>query len=204
MPNKVRLLSRCAAVALAAILIVAAYAFLSVWRSEDRAARLLRASKSLVPGTSGFGEVATVAKRFGAESVGGCSQAHCKFRFVVDNATLSWWGWSRSTSLAIWFVVVDGRLSKSTFYFRMDPGLACTEAAVEEKLHWPANYTRPVTVFHRVSGDTAGEYLWRCYVALWQDAPAATRARYLSFNVLCLSKFKGCRDAQELLPTVDW
>ena len=40
MPNKVRLLSRCATVALATILIFVAYAFPSVWRSEQRAAAL--------------------------------------------------------------------------------------------------------------------------------------------------------------------
>jgi hypothetical protein len=44
---------------------------------------------------------------------------------------------------------------------------------------------------------------WRIYVALLPSVPVAERNRLLSLNTSCLSRIGGCKNARDLLPTIE-
>ncbi|MGI4756202.1 MAG: hypothetical protein ACRYGF_05055 [Janthinobacterium lividum] len=72
---------------------------------------------------------------------------------------------------------------------------------VDEQEHWGRMPTKePLLVGWRSSS------LYRYYNFIIYMTPAASandRPRYTAFNYGCLWKYKGCKDARELLPTAD-
>jgi hypothetical protein len=59
----------------------------------------------------------------------------------------------------------------------------------------------PVSVGRISASD---DLAWRLIIDLTPDAPLELKERYLSANFWCLAKFHGCKDAGEMLPSVDW
>ena len=76
-----------------------------------------------------------------------------------------------------------------------------TQSEKDEQVHWKGNTKEPVFV-NRVI--TAANPYHRVFVKLTPAVPQETRKRYLSFDFGCLSRYGGCQNACDLLPTLDW
>jgi hypothetical protein len=169
-------------------------------RPARRAHDLLAESTTLQIGRSGLSDVEAVAGRFGITPGNDCTPEDCQLVVTIDNSPLpSWWRRSGAT-FGTSFVVEKGVLVEREYAMAIGVGPNRPFAEVREREHWRE---RPEPVDVQVSSDEA-DPKWRAIVHLTTAASPEVRNRYLSFNLKCLSKFGGCKDAHQLLPTVEW
>lgn len=171
-----------------------------LFRPVTRAHELLAQSMTLQVGRSGFGDVQTVARRFGITPGNDCTLDDCQLVVTVDNSLLpNWWRRSGATFGAS-FLVEKGILVEREYALAIGVGPNRPFAEVREREHWRET-PEPVDV--QTSSNDA-DPKWRATVHLTTAAPPEVRNRYLSFDLKCLSRFGGCKDAEQLLPTVEW
>jgi hypothetical protein len=169
-------------------------------RPVTRARDLLAQSATLQIGQSGLSEVEAVTARFGVRSANDCTSDECQLVVMIDNSRLPKWWRGSGTTLGVSFLVQKGILVEREYALAVGVGPNRPFAEVREREHWRER-TEPVDI--QTSWDVA-DRKWRATVDLTTAATPELRNRYLSFNLRCLSKFGGCTDAQQLLPTVEW
>lgn len=177
---------------------VAAEVFLS--RPVTRARTLLSETTSLQVGRSGLTDVQRLASHFGGAPDADCTAAHCAIAIKVDNSEFPEWWRGPGTTFVVGLSVENGILVAKAFSLWSGVGPNGSFVEVSEKEHW-REIPEPVFVQTQATTD---DPRWRAIVNLTPAAPPKVRERYLSFNLRCLSKFHGCKDAQDLLPTVTW
>src|SRR5215813_3184285 len=82
-----------------------------------------------------------------------------------------------------------------------DGSFHASTVSLEEQVHWGRGNTREPVQAGWYSTDLF-RYYWFT-VRMTPKASTEDRRRYTAFNYSCFWKFRGCRDARELLPTAD-
>jgi hypothetical protein len=168
-------------------------------RPVTRARQLVSRGAGLRVGSAGLQDIKGIAERFGVKPGPDCTAARCSLRVLIDNARLPGWWRGPETALAASFSIENGILVEEGFAL-WTVGLNTPYAEVREKAHW-RELPEPVDVDKKWISDNPK---WRVIVNLTPAAPPDLKRRYLSFNFWCLAKWHGCRNAQEMLPAVDW
>lgn len=199
-PIRPRDLRRKLLVALFIVFVLAGVGAFYLLRPAIRSRDLLFEGSKLVVGQSTMKDVEQVGSRFGVTPNQGCTSAHCSLTVKVENASLPRWWRREGMTFAAGFVVENGVLVEKGFSLLSGVGPNRSFAETTERQHW-REIPEPLFIQKQSSLE---DPKWRVIVCLTPAAPPELRARYLSFNFGCFSKFGGCTDAQQQLPTVDW
>jgi hypothetical protein len=187
-------------VVFAGVVIAGVVIGLYLFRPVTRARELVSESAALRIGGAGLKDVQAIAERFGVRAGPDCTPAHCSIGVWVENAQLPSWWRGPGTTFAAGFRVDNGMLVEKGFSLWTGVGPNAPSVEVTERAHW-RELAEPVDVGKKY---TADEPKYALIISLTPAAPPDVRKRYLSFNFWCLAKFHGCKDAGEMLPTVDW
>jgi hypothetical protein len=196
-----RLLLPSILISLLALLILLCGAYLL--RPSIRAHYLFGKLETLELGHSSFEDAQRLAKKIGAEPYGTCDHSYCELDASVDNARIPQWWRGSGAAFRVSFTVKDSVVVRKNTGFGIGKigAFIPSQVSLEEQEHWGRGNTKePVQ---------AGWYsteLFRYYwftVRMTPKASAEDRRRYTAFNYSCFWKYKGCRDARDLLPTAD-
>lgn len=168
-----------------------------------RAHYLLRQLETLHVGRSTFEEAQALARKLGAKTTGSCDRSFCEWQARVDNSRVPRWWRGAGEGFVVYFDVRDSIVERKGCGFGVGVigAVHASQVGFNEKVHWrPGNTKEPLQ---------AGWYsteLFRYYnftVRMTPEVSPADRRRYTAFNYSCFWKYKGCRDARELLPAAD-
>ncbi len=172
-------------------------------RPSIRARYLFHELETLQLGQSTFEDAERLARKIHAKPNDPCSRSACTWGVELNNAHLPRWWRGNGEVFAIAFSIKDSVVTRkyTGFGTGTDASFTPSHVSLEEQEHWGRGNTRePVQ---------AGWYtteLFRYYwftVRMTPKASAEDRRRYTAFNYSCFWKYKGCRDARDLLPTAD-
>jgi hypothetical protein len=180
--------------------VVGAVVLYHLFQPYMRARNLLSQVSTLQVGSSSFEDAERVGKRLGSPGNDPCLPVDCYWTFSIDNFKVptAWRG--EGTRFVAGFRVQNSVVTEQRFMFQIGTGFNPQTAEFWERQTWP-HYPKQFIVGTQT---TENNPHYRSYVKLTPAASADVRKRYLSFNFSCLWKYGGCKDAQELLPTVDW
>ena len=188
-------------VSLAALLIVVWSAYLLGTSIGSR--YLFRNLETLQLGQSTFEDAELLAKKIHAEPYGACDRSKCEWDRRIDNAWLPRWWRGSGETFSVSFSVQDSIVvRKNTAYgVGVDGSFHPSVVDFEEQEQWGhSNIRVPVQTGWKTTD------WYRYYVfKVWMTPKASDedRRHYTSFNFNCFWKYKGCKDARELLPTAD-
>jgi len=165
-----------------------------------RARNLRSQIAALQVGKSGFEQAKHVGMALGSQGNDPCLPTDCYWTFEVDNFKLpaAWRG--EGIRFVAGFRVQDSIVSEQHFVLQIGTGINAQTADFWERETWP-HFPKQFIVGTQ-SSQTFPHF--RSYVNLTPATPAHVRERYLSINFNCLWKYQGCKDAEELLPTIEW
>jgi hypothetical protein len=173
--------------------------YLKASKVRDRARTVLQTSARLRIGTATSKEVEALADEFAGKRMGACPIL-CTVQIQADNAALPKLWRGPTTSLLVTLVVRDGLLEERTIGYFIGAGAARPLVGLSERRGAQATSDEP-----RVRALWGrGNEKWRYTEELNPDASPDVRARYMALNLGCLSRFRGCDDAQDLLPVAVW
>jgi hypothetical protein len=170
-----------------------------------RARFLFNQMESLQLGHSTFDDAQRLARKIGAYPSDGCQRSKCRWHARLDNASLPRWWRGSGEVFAVDFAVENSIvIRKNTGYGIEGSGIDAfspSSVGLIEQEHWGRRrIPEPV-----MAGWSSSE-LFRYYeftVYMTPKATAEDRRRYTAYDYGCLWRFKGCKDARELLPTAD-
>ncbi|MCU1323409.1 MAG: hypothetical protein JWM43_3058 [Acidobacteriaceae bacterium] len=172
-------------------------------RPAVRAQYLFHQLQTLQLDHSSFEEAQTLARKLGAEPHGPCDRSVCEWEAKVDNSRIpEWWRGSGAAFLVSFNVKDSVVVRKNTGYGigKIGAFIPSQVGLVEEKQWGRGNTNEPVRAGWKTTE------LYRYFAFTVHMTPKATpedRRRYTSYNYSCFWKYKGCRDARDLLPTAD-
>jgi hypothetical protein len=188
-------------VSLLALLIVPCGIYLL--RPPIRAGYLFHELETLQPGQSTFEDAERLARKIHAKPNVPCSRSACTWAVEIDNAHLPRWWRGNGEVFAVAFSVKDSVIMRkyAGFGTGTDASFTPSHVSIEEQEHWGRGNTRePVQTGWYTT--KLFRYYWFT-VRMTPKASAEDRRRYTAFNYSCFWKYKGCRDARDLLPTAD-
>ena len=194
---------------LVALLVLLCGAFLL--RPAIRSRYLFQKLEPLQVGHSTFEDAQRLAAKMGAKPYIPCDRSYCFWSVVINNAQLPQWWRGSGVTFVITFDVKDSVVvNKGAGYdIGVDPhGVTPSEVRVGVQESWTRLMSEPATQKgwrisyfekhgHRENIST------RFDVHMTPRSSAEDWRRYTAFNYSCFWKYKGCRDARDLLPTVD-
>jgi hypothetical protein len=167
-----------------------------------RAHYLFSQLESLQLGHSTFEDAQRLASRIGANSTGPCDQSACEWEVTVDNSKLPrWWRGSGEAFLVSFNVENSVVVRKNTGFGVGTKPFFPSQVALIEREHWGR-----IPGVEPVAAGWKTTDLYRYYEFIVYMTPRAStedRRRYTAFDYGCLWRYKGCKDARELLPTAD-
>jgi len=168
-----------------------------------RAHYLFNELETLQLGQSTFEDAERLAKKIRAEPYGACDRSECEWDRRIDNAWLPRWWKGSGETFSVSFSVQDSIVvRKNTAYgVGIDGSFHPSVVDFEEQEQWGRFNVRVPVQTGWKSTDWYPYYVF--HVWMTPSATAEDRRRYTSFNFNCFWKYKGCRDARELLPTAD-
>lgn len=183
-----------------AVMAVGVVVLYELFQPYLRARSLLSQISVLQVGSSSFDEAKRVGRRLGSQGNDPCTPLDCSWTFSVDDFKfLTVWR-GEGVRFIAGFRVQNSVVSEQRFMFQIGTGVNAQTATFWERETWP-HYPKQFIV----GTETSSVYPhFRSYVNLTPATPPDVRGRYLSFNFNCFWKYHGCKDARELLPTIDW
>jgi hypothetical protein len=180
-------------------------------RPSIRARYLFHQLEPLQVGHSTFEDAQRLAEKLGAKPDGSCDRSYCFWDVVVNNARLPQWWRGSGVTFVITFNVNDSVVvHKGVGYdIGIDPNsFTPSKVTVVVKESWTRLMSEPptqkgwgISYFenhgHRENISTTFQ------VHMTPRSSADDWKRYTAFNYSCFWKYKGCRDARDLLPTAD-
>lgn len=175
-------------------------------RPTIRARYLLSKLETLQLGRSTFEDAQRLAKQIGAKPTrfGPCNRSECEWDTRMDNSELPRWWRGSGEAFVVSFNVKDSIVvRKNTGYGigKETDTFFPSQVSLQEQEHW-----RGAPRLEPVAAGWGPSELYRYYmfqIYMTPKASAEDRRRYTSFNFNCFWKYKGCKDARELLPTAD-
>lgn len=182
-------------------------------RAERRAEALLRAAHTLEIGKSTEQDVQQIVNRHGGGKWGTvsglCSSASAGQSAVVDSGGLNWLGLknaafrpfgNRYWSVETVFLTSKGRVCAVLYFVRGLRADGNYEVSVrvyyQQDLSTPAYTQPPYYVFTRIYKNALD-----FSVAFTTEATEIQRQHALDFDLSCLSRFGGCREGCEIMPS---
>lgn len=167
-----------------------------------RADYLFSQLESLQLGHSTFEDARRLASKIGAKPTGPCDQSACEWAVRVDNSSLpQWWRGSGEAFLVSFNVENSVVVRKNTGFGVGTKPFYPSQVGLIEQEHWGRTpRAEPVAAGWETTD------LYRYYKFIVYMTPKAStedRRRYTAFDYGCLWRYKGCKDARELLPTAD-
>lgn len=163
--------------------------------------------ETLQLGHSTFEDAQRLASKIGAEPAGygTCDRSYCAWHKRIDNRQLPRWWRGSGEVFAVGFTVKDSIAVRKNTGFGIDgegiDAFSPSSVGLVQQEHWGRGETlEPVQAGWRTSER------FRYYEFMVKMTPRAStedRRRYTAFNYGCLWRYKGCKDARELLPTAD-
>lgn len=130
-----------------------------------------------------------------------CSPEYCEFKFFFYNAWMKRLRLAPPTWLRAQVVVRMGRVDYKQVELSSGKGIAFYSAVVMEFLSLPRPFEdKNYHVGRKLSSDIK----WRVIINMTPHASAKEREQAYAFNLSCLTRLGGCKDAAELLPTIKW
>jgi hypothetical protein len=184
-----------------------------------RARYLFHELGALQVGHSTFEDAQRLAKRLGAkpDNLSPCGRTYCYWTVTVSNARLpQWWRGSGVTFVIDFFVDHSVIVGKGAWYaIGIDPyTFTPSMVSVGEQEKWlrqregdriveepPTGKGWEVSYFEKNGSRELATA--RFVVRMTPRSSAEDWRRYTAFNYSCLWKYRGCKDARELLPTAD-
>lgn len=164
---------------------------------------LFKELETLQLGHSTFEDAERLAKKIHAEPYGACDRSKCEWDRRIDNAWLPRWWRGSGETFSVSFSVQDSTVwRKNTAYgVGVDGSFHPSVVDFAEEEQW----VRPTAREPFQAGWKTTELYPYFEFKVWMTpkASAEDRRRYTSFNFNCFWKYKGCKDARELLPTAD-
>jgi hypothetical protein len=174
-------------------------------RPSIRARYLLNELDTLQLGHSTFDDAQRLAAKIHAkpDPYRACDRSECMWIARIDNARIPAWWRGSGEAFAVSFSVKDSLVvHKSTAYgIGLDGLFHPSMVTFEEQEHWPSRNAREPLETGWGSSDWYPYYQFG--VRITPKVSVEDRRRYTSFNFNCFWKYKGCKDARELLPTAD-
>lgn len=193
---------RSAVIVLVAVLAVAVGITSRTILTRVSADAFLRQATSLPLHIATMTQVQAVVMRYGGHpESSACSTKECEYFFSFDNDWLYRLHLAPHTRLTCTLGVSDGILAYRRVFLTSGNTSAVSGAFIEEQTSLPKGVPEPFSVSRQWEG--SGER-WRVHVEMTADATADQHRIAYGLNLKCLSKLGGCRDAQQLLPTVGW
>jgi hypothetical protein len=174
-------------------------------RPSIRARYLLNELDTLQLAHSTFDDAQRLAAKIHAkpDPYRACDRLACMWIVSIDNAQIPQWWRGSGETFAVTFSVKDSLLvRKSAAYgIGLDGLFHPSTVTIEEQEHWlPRNAKEPVETGW---GSSDWYPYYQFGVRMTPKVSVEDRRRYTSFNFNCFWKYKGCKDARELLPTAD-
>jgi hypothetical protein len=176
-----------------------------------RAHYLIHQLEPLRVGHSTFDDAQRLAEKLGAKPERSCDRSYCFWDVVVNNARLPQWWRGSGVTFVISFNVSDSVVvHKGVGYdIGIDPNsFMPSKVTVGVKESWTRLMSEPptqkgweISYFenhgHRENISTTFQ------VHMTPRSSVEDWRRYTAFNYSCFWRYKGCKDARELLPTAD-
>jgi hypothetical protein len=171
-------------------------------RSTRHARAFLQDASSLRLRVTTSDEVGQLALRFGGRTESStCGWDGCSYFFSFDNR------WLRRLRLAPYVTftctlgIADGVLKYRRMILSSGNTSASSGAFIEERLSPIGGITQPFYIARQWEG--SGKR-WRVHVELTPEATVEEHKMAYALNLTCLSRIGGCKDAQQLLPSLSW
>jgi hypothetical protein len=182
-----------------------------------RARYLFGQLETLQVGHSTFEDAQRLAKKLGAEPISPCERKYCYWTVVVNNARLPQWWRGSGVTFVIDFLVEDSVVvNKGAWYaIGIDPyTFTPSMVSVGEQETWLRHRRDNRVIVERPTEKSWGSSYFeknghrervstKFRVYLTPRSSADDWRRYTAFNYGCLWKYKGCKDARDLLPIAD-
>lgn len=177
-------------------------------RPSIRARYLFHELETLQLGYSTFEDAQKLAKKIDASVYGPCDRSGCTWEKRIDNGQLPRWWRGSGEVFEVGFTVKNSLVTRKYTGFGIEGARidAFSPSAVwfDEQEHWGTpdrgNMHEPVAAGWSTTD------LFRYYrfsVRMTPYATAEERRRYTAFDYTCMWRYRGCKDARELLPTAD-
>jgi hypothetical protein len=162
--------------------------------------------ETLKLGHSTFEDAQRLATQIGAKrsTFGPCDRSWCEWDARMDNSGLPRWWRGSGEAFRVSFDVKDSVVVRKLTGFGIGKETETfhpSAVSLEEQESWRSDRPRGPVQAGWIRTDLYRYYVFQ--VQMTPNAPAADRRRYTSFNFNCFWKYKGCKDARELLPTAD-
>jgi hypothetical protein len=168
-----------------------------------RAHYLFSQMESLQLGRSTFDDAQRLARKIGANPNGPCDRSACEWDVRMSNSELPrWWRGSGEVFVVAFDVKDSVVVRKNTGYgIGIETTFSPSSVGLVEQEHWGhTGRPEPILAGWR-SSDRYRYYEFTVYMT--PKASAEDRRRYTAFDYGCLWRYRGCKDARELLPTAD-
>jgi hypothetical protein len=189
----------------AIVLLVALLCSVYLLRPAIRARYLLRELERLQVGHSTYEDAQRLASKIGAKPTGyaSCDRSYCEWAVRIGNSKLPQWWRGSGETFGVSFAVKDSFVERkgAGYAIGVETGTFFpSEVSLEEQENW-GHTPRPKPV--TIGGRRNEQYPYlEVRVFMKPEASAEDRHRYSAYNFNCFWKYKGCKDARELLPTL--
>ncbi len=200
---KIFLFRRSAVIGLivAALCLLVAICVASLLQPAVRARYLFKQLETLQPGRSTSEDAQRLANKIGAKPTpfAPCTQSKCEWEAKVDNSRFPLWWKGLGVAFLVSFNVEHSVVVRKNTGFGIGTELFYpSQVGIQEQEHWGSwPMPEPLTAGWQ-STDRSRYASFSIYMT--PKASAEDRRRYTDFNFSCFWKYKGCKDARELLP----
>jgi hypothetical protein len=172
-------------------------------RPSIQAHYLYRELETLQLGRSTYEDAWRLARKIHAKPDAACDKTACSWGVTLDNAHFPRWWRGNGEVFAIAFSVKDSKVVRKYTGFGVgtDASFSPSHVSLEEQEHWGGGNTREPVQEGWYTTESF-RYYWFT-VRMTPKGSAEDRRRYTAFNYSCFWKYKGCRDARDLLPAAD-
>jgi hypothetical protein len=169
-----------------------------------RARYLFGQLETLQLGHSTFEDAQRLAREIGANPTGPCDRSNCEWDVRMGNSELPRWWRGSGEAFVVSFNVKDSMVVRKNAGYGIGietNTFSPSSVGLIEQENWGrTGIPVPVAAGWKTTD------LYRYYeftVYMTPNASAEDRRRYTAYDYGCLWRYRGCKDARELLPTAD-
>ena len=162
---------------------------------------LLTELETLRVSHSTFEDAERLARKIGAKPTGytTCDRSYCEWHKKIGNSLIPHWWRGSGEAFQVSFAVKDSVVTSKNVGYRNRPFLSFFGELGGAGELGPHAESKLVTI----GGQRNAEFpYYEVKVCMKPEASAEDRKRYSSFNFRCFWRYKGCKDARELLPAL--
>jgi len=159
--------------------------------------------ETLQLGHSTFEDAERLARKIHAKPHEDCDRSKCEWDKRIDNAYLPRWWRGAGEGFVVAFDVKDSLVVRKNTGFAIGTieAIHPSQVGLEEQEHWGRV---PIPEPVKAGWITTDKFRYYQFVVyMTPKASAEDRRRYTAFDYSCFWKYRGCKDARELLPTAD-